>query len=276
MEEYVELFGHKLMEFAPKVVGALLILIAGLWTIKLILKFIDRISKKRQLDVSVAKFLYDMVKWALRIILFIMVISKLGIPTTSFIAMIGAASLAVGMALQGSLANFAGGILIILFKPFKVGDYINAQSISGTVQDITVFTTKISTDTNQMAIIPNGKLSNEKVINYSILPHRREMMDIEIDYNENIKRAKDIILNIATKHPSILKEGQPSPMIMVKELGQNGVILQLRYWTKTGEFWPTRWGVLEEIKETLEIENIKIPYEQQEIHILNMPDKAKA
>lgn len=143
MEDYIKEFSDRLIELAPELVGALILLLVGLWIIKIILRFINKITTKREVDISVAKFLSDILKWTLRIILFLMVISKLGINTTSFIAMLGAAGLAVGMALQGSLANFAGGILIIIFKPFKVGDYITAQDQSGTVTEISIFTTKL-------------------------------------------------------------------------------------------------------------------------------------
>lgn len=275
MEEYITHFGNKLMEFAPKLVGAIILLFVGLWFIRLILNFINKITIKRNVDISVAKFMSDILKWTLRILLFLMVISKLGINTTSFIAMLGAAGLAVGMALQGSLANFAGGILIIIFKPFKVGDYVSAQGISGTVQEISIFTTKISTDTNQMAVIPNGNLSNDKVINYSLLPQRREMMTVSIGYEDNIKKAKEVLLELAVNHPKIINDGsQPKPMIMVSSLGDSSIDLSFRYWTNTGDFWAVRWWMLENIKNTLDAEGISIPYPQQDVHIKEVPVKA--
>ena len=276
MEEYIEEFTQRLINIAPDIVGALVLLLVGLWVIKLILRFVDRMTVKRELDVSVAKFMSDILKWTLRIILFLMVISKLGINTTSFIAMLGAAGLAVGMALQGSLANFAGGILIIVFKPFKVGDFIIAQDVSGTVEEISIFTTKLTTVTNQLAVIPNGKLSNDKVVNYSANPHRREMMDIEIDYSDDIKKAKDVILALAMDHPKIIKDEniQPAPQIMVTELGASGIILNLRYGTDLGDFWDVRFHMLENIKNTLDVEGISIPYPQQDIRIKELPEKA--
>lgn len=275
MEDYIKEFSDRLIELAPELVGALILLLVGLWFIRIILRFVDRITTKRKVDISVAKFLSDILKWTLRIMLFLMVISKLGINTTSFIAVLGAAGLAVGMALQGSLSNFAGGILIIVFKPFKVGHYITAQDISGTVREISIFTTKITTSTNQIAVIPNGALSNGKVINFSILPHRREMLEIEIDYSDDIKKAKDVLLNLAMNHPKTIKdESVPMPQIMVTALGANGIKLSLRYWTLTGDFWEVRFWMLEAIKNTLETEGITIPYAQQDIHIREIPAKA--
>lgn len=276
MEDQLTPIMHHLMDYAPKLIGAIITLLLGLWGIRLIQIFLNKLLKKREVDVSVSEFVQAITKWALRILLFIVVITKLGIPTTSFIAAIGAAGLAVGMALQGSLANFAGGILIIVFKPFKVGDYIKAQGIFGTVEDISIFTTKLSTDTNQMAVIPNGKLSNDNVINYSMLPYRREMMNIGIGYDDDIKKAKDLILNLALNHPKVIKEGQPGPQVMVSELGDSSVILQLRYWTTTGDFWATHWWMLENIKNTLDQEGITIPYPQQDVHILQMPKQEEA
>ena len=276
MEDYIKEFSDRLIELAPELVGALILLLVGLWFIRIILRFVDRITTKRKVDISVANFLSDILKWTLRIMLFLMVISKLGINTTSFIAVLGAAGLAVGMALQGSLANFAGGILIIVFKPFKVGDYITAQDISGTVREISIFTTKLTTTTNQVAVIPNGALSNGKVINFSTLPHRREMMDIEIDYSDDIKKAKDVILALAMDHPKIIKDEsiQPMPQIMVTQLGSSGIILNLRYWTDLGDFWEVRFHMLESIKNTLDVEGISIPYPQQDIRIKELPTKA--
>lgn len=276
MEDYIKEFSDRLIELAPELVGALILLLVGLWFIRVILRFVDRITTKRKVDISVANFLSDILKWTLRIMLFLMVISKLGINTTSFIAVLGAAGLAVGMALQGSLANFAGGILIIIFKPFKVGDYITAQDISGTVREISIFTTKLTTTTNQVAVIPNGALSNGKVINFSTLPHRREMMDIEIDYSDDIKKAKDVILALAMDHPKIIKDEsiQPMPQIMVTQLGSRGIILNLRYWTDLGDFWEVRFHMLESIKNALDVEGISIPYPQQDIRIKELPTKA--
>jgi len=278
MEKYLTTFSDQIIAYTPKIIGAIVILVLGLWAIRIVRMVLRKLMESRKVDISVSKFIQDLVKWGLQIMLFIVVISKLDIPTTSFIAVIGAAGLAVGMALQGSLANFAGGVLIIIFKPFKVGDYVKAQGIFGTVEEITIFTTKLSTDNNQMAIIPNGKLSNDNVINYSVHEHRKEMMDIGIGYDDDIKKAKEVLLDLAMKHPKTVKdgEGRPGPKVVVKELGDSSVILQLQYWTKTGDFWATRWFMLEEIKNTLDKEGINIPYPQQDIYIKDMPNKANA
>lgn len=259
----------KIEALTPHILGAIIILVLGLWLIKIIMRISRRIMEKRHIEVSVANFLSKILLWALRIMLFIIVISKLGIPTTSFIAILGTAGLAIGMALQGSLSNFAGGILIIVFKPFKVGDYISAQGISGTVKEISIFTTKISNDTNQLVTLPNGNLSNDKVINYSSLEHRREMLDVTVDYGEDLEHVKNVLMDIINKQEHILKDGQdqPKPALMLRELGAHALVIQMRYWTKTSDFWATRFAILEDIKNRFEEENIKIPYEQKELHI---------
>lgn len=259
----------KIEAITPHILGAFIILVIGLWVIKIIMRIARRIMEKRHIEISVANFLSKILLWALRITLFIAVISKLGIPTTSFIAVLGTAGLAIGMALQGSLSNFAGGILIIVFKPFKIGDYISAQGISGTVKEISIFTTKIANDTNQLVTLPNGNLSNDKVINYSSLDYRREMLDVTVDYGESLEHVKNVLMDIINKQEHILKDGteQPKPALMLRELGAHALVIQMRYWTKTSDFWATRFAILEDIKNRFEEENIKIPYEQKELHI---------
>lgn len=256
-----------LMEFAPRLIGALLILIIGLWLVKFLEKFLSKIFVKNDVDITISKFLITLIKWLLRIFLFIIVISKIGVQTTSFVAMLGAAGLAVGMALQGSLSNFAGGILIIVLKPFKVGDYIQADGVFGTVKEISIFTTKLSTDNNQLAILPNGKLSNENVINYSVYPFRKELLNVEVSYKENIKRVKDILLNLAVEHPQIEQKETPAPNVVVKDLGENGIVLQMQYWCKTSVFWAVHWWMKENIISTFEKENIEIPYAHRQVII---------
>lgn len=266
--DYVEQLISEAVGYLPNLITALLVFIAGSWIIKIITGLINRALTGRNMDPSVAGFFKNLIKWVLKIFLFIVVISQLGIQTTSFVAMLGAAGLAVGLALQGSLANFAGGVLIILFKPFKVGHYINAQGIFGTVKEISIFTTTLSTDNNQLAIIPNGELSNQKIINYSTLPFRKEIMNVGVSYNDDIKKAKDVILKLAEEHPKTVKEEQPAPKVVVSDLGESAVILQLQYWTKTSDFWGTHWEMLENIKYALDEAGISMPYPQRDVRVI--------
>ncbi len=223
---------------------------------------------KRDVDKSVSDFLKSLIKWGLTILLVIIVISKLGVPTTSFIAVLGAAGLAIDMALQGSLGNFAGGILILLFKPYRIGDYISAQDISGTVIEISIFTTSLRTDGNQLAIIPNGQLSNEKIINYSVLDKRTEVMEFPIHYLDDTDVAREIIFNIINDHPKVIKDETTKPRVVIGKITENRVYLQAIYQAKTSEFWGVHFEVLDRIKKALDKAGINKMIPRQEIKIV--------
>ena len=189
-----------------------------------------------------------------------MVITQVGVETSSLIAMLGAAGLALGLALQGSLSNFAGGILILIFKPFKVGDFISAQGSEGTVKQITVFNTKLVTFGNQEVIIPNGNLSNDKITNYSSEGVRRENLVIGISYDSSIQKAKDLIIELCEADENILTEEGKEAMVVVTELADSSVNLSIRYWTTTETFWPTKFKMIEHIKAAFDREGIEIPF----------------
>lgn len=261
-------FQHVLTDYIPKIVGAIIILVLGLWVINLLVRLTKRIMIKRDVDKSVSDFLKSLIKWGLTILLVIIVISKLGVPTTSFIAVLGAAGLAIGMALQGSLGNFAGGILILLFKPYRIGDYISAQDISGTVIEISIFTTSLRTDGNQLAIIPNGQLSNEKIINYSVLDKRTEVMEFPIHYLDDTDVAREIIFNIINDHPKVIKDETTKPRVVIGKITENRVYLQAIYQAKTSEFWGVHFEVLDRIKKALDKAGINKMIPRQEIKIV--------
>jgi small conductance mechanosensitive channel len=189
-----------------------------------------------------------------------MVITQVGVETSSLIAMLGAAGLALGLALQGSLSNFAGGILILIFKPFKVGDFISAQGSEGTVKQITVFNTKLVTFGNQEVIIPNGNLSNDKITNYSSEGVRRENLVIGISYDSSIQKAKDLILELCAADENIMTEEGKEAMVVVTELADSSVNLAVRYWTTSETFWPTKFKMIENIKAAFDREGIEIPF----------------
>jgi len=180
---------------------------------------------------------------------------------------LGAAGLAVGLALQGSLSNFAGGVLILFFKPFKIGDFIEAQGISGTVKEISIFKTKINTFGNQLAIIPNGKLSNENIINYSSEPTRRNNLEIGISYSSNIKEAKNILLDLINNQEGVIQD--PAPEVVVSNLGDSAVTLSLRYWASLEDYWRIHFYAVEEGKKRLEDKGISLPFPQREVHVYN-------
>ncbi|MCM5661858.1 mechanosensitive ion channel family protein [Galbibacter mesophilus] len=249
------------MEYGPKVVGAILIWIIGSFVFSRILKFIDKIMERRAYDLSVREFLSSLLYWAFKVVLIVVILGTLGIETTSLAAILASVGLAVGLALQGSLANFAGGVLLLIFKPFKVGDWIEAQGVSGTVKEIGIVNTVLNTFGNQQAIIPNGKLSNDNIVNYSAEPIRRENIVAGISYDSDIRKAKDILMDIITTHPKILNE--PKPEVMVAALADSSVNLNVRYWANNPDFFACKWYVTEEIKKRFDAEGIEIPYPHQ-------------
>jgi len=267
---YIEEYGQKLIDFLPSLIGAILLLFIGMWVIRLINKVVRKFFDKKDYDPTLENFIASLINWALKIVLFVLVVTQLGVESASLVAIIGAAGLALGLALQGSLANFAGGILILLMKPFKVGDFISAQGIDGTVKDINIFNTKLTTFGNQLAIIPNGKLSNDNIVNYTSEGIRRENLTFGIGYDDNIKEAKDILLNLVNEQEAVLQLEDKAPMIVVAELGDSSVNLSLRYWAKNEDFWNLRWLILEEGKSRLEAAGISIPFPQRDVHHFNL------
>lgn len=254
-----------LMEYSPRLISALLIFLIGWYAIKIIKRVVTRIMIKREMEPTLSKFLADILIWTLKILLFVTVISRLGVENSSFVAIIGAAGLAVGLSLQGSLSNFAGGVLIIMFKPFKVGDFIEAQGVSGTVKQIQIFVTQLSTVDNQTIFVPNGALSNNNIINYTYATTRRADLTIGISYNSNIKKAKELALEVMNNHPMVLKD--PEPMVLVRDLADSSINLAVRPWAKTEDFFVMRSDILEQIKLKFDENNIVIPFPQRDIHI---------
>ena len=253
--------------FAPKIVSAIIILIIGWWIIKIVNKFVKSYFKKSDYDETLERFVQDLINWGLKIGLFITVVTQLGVQSSSLIAMLGAAGLAIGLALQGSLANFAGGVLILAFRPFKNGDFIESQGIMGTVKEITIFTTKILTAGNQVAILPNAKVSNGTIKNYSAESIRKDIMTIGVSYDSDIKLAKDTLMNLLNEQELILKE--PAPQIVVANLGDSSVDLSLRFWAKNEDFWAVHFYTIEEAKARLDAQSISIPFPVSEVHMYN-------
>lgn len=248
----------------PSLVAAIFMLVIGVYIIRLINRLVRKFFIKKDYDPSLETFLQSLISIGLKIVLFVLVITQLGVQSSSLVAIIGAAGLAIGLALQGSLSNFAGGVLILLFKPFKIGDFISAQGIDGTVKEISIFTTKVKTFGNQIAIIPNGQLSNNNIINYNAEDTRRDKIDIGIGYGSNIKIAKDIMLDICGKCENILKE--PAPEVYVGALADSSVNLTLRFWAENTVFWAAHFHVMEEIKNRFDAEGIEIPFPQRVMH----------
>lgn len=266
---YLEKYGQLLIDYFPRIIAAAIILFLGLWFIRVINRLVKKVFKKKDFDPTLEKFIANLVNWALKILLFVIVINKLGIESASLVAVVGAAGLAVGLALQGSLSNFAGGVLILLLKPFKIGDFIKAQGVEGTVKEITIFTTKLLTFGNQLAIIPNGKLSNDTIINYTEEGIRRDAIVFGISYDSDVSLAKSILKKLVDEQESVLKIEDKMPQIVVTQLGDSAVNIDVRYWTTNENFWNTRFYTLEEGKMRLEAAGISIPFPQMDVHLQN-------
>jgi small conductance mechanosensitive channel len=258
-------FEKIIVDYGVKVIAALAILIIGLFVIKMIVRISRKIMRKRGVDDTLQKFLGDLLGWTLKILLFVIVASQLGIETTSFAAIIGAAGLAIGLALQGSLSNFAGGVLIMIFKPYRIGDLIEAQGVLGVVKEIQIFTTHLNTPDNKLAIVPNGSLSNGNIINYTTEGRIRIDHVIGVSYDADIKQTKDVLMKILTSHPKVLKE--PAPTVNVAELADSSVNFATRPWAKPEDYWDVYFDVLEQAKIELDAAGIEIPYPHSvEIH----------
>jgi small conductance mechanosensitive channel len=212
-------------------------------------------------DESLQKFLLNLASWALRIFLIILVISTLGVDVTTFAAVIAAAGLAVGLALQGSLSNFAGGVLLMIFKPYKIGDLIEAQDVLGHVKEIEIFTTKLIGLSNKEIIIPNGSLSNGNIVNYSTEGTRRVDLTFGVGYDSDIKKAKEVLLNVLTSHPKVIAD--PAPTVNVSALADSSINFAVRPWCKTEDYWTVFFDVTEQTKEALDAAGIEIPYPHQ-------------
>jgi small conductance mechanosensitive channel len=259
LHDYLLSIINLLLDYSPKLLAALLLFFIGGYAIRFINNLARKILIKREVEPTLVEFLCNVLFWGLRIVLIIAVISKLGIESTSFVAILGAAGLAVGLSLQGSLSNFAGGILIILFKPFKLGDTIFAQNVEGTVIDIQIFVTQLQTDNNQVIFIPNGTLSNNTIINFSRKSTRRTDIPMVLPYNTSIPQARELILGILAKNTLVLQ--QPIPAIIVKEFTETGIKIAIRAWVKTPNYTTAVAEILEECLLTFEQNALHIqPY----------------
>ncbi|MCF8368206.1 MAG: mechanosensitive ion channel [Bacteroidales bacterium] len=255
------------VKYGLKLLIAIVTLLVGLWIIKLILKAMDRNFEKRNFDPTLGQFLKSLFGISLKILLIITVISMVGIEMTSFVAILAAAGFAIGMALSGTLQNFAGGVILVIFKPFKVGDYIDAQGYSGTVSAIHIFNTILKTPDNKTVIIPNGGLSTGSLTNYSTEPHRRVDFTFGIGYTDDIDKAKAVIEGIIKADKRIFTD--PAPFIAVSELADSSVNLVVRVWSEASNYWAINFDMYELVKKAFDKEGISIPYPQTDVHVYN-------
>ena len=250
-----------------KVIAAIAIFIIGRWVAKGIRSGLRRMMKKAGTDPIIIGFVGSISYIALLAFVIIAALGQLGIQTTSFIAIVGAAGLAIGLALQGSLANFAAGFLMIIFRPFKVGDFIEGAGVSGTVEAIQIFTTTLKTGDNKTIIIPNAKLSSDNIINYSAQTTRRVDMTVGVSYDADLSKVRDILKDIISKESRVHTD--PEPLIVVAELADNSVNFIVRIWTDAGDYWGVKFDMTETIKNRFDEEGIGIPFPQREIHIVS-------
>ncbi|MGK6352574.1 mechanosensitive ion channel family protein [Parapedobacter sp. DT-150] len=270
IEGYWDQFLAAAVEWAPRIISAiisaLLIYLVGSWLIKVIKRIAAKTFERRGWDISLQKFLNNLISWVLNILLFILVVTQLGVQTSAFVAIIGAAGLAIGLALQGSLANFAGGVLILVLKPFKVGDYIESSAgESGTVIEIDIFNTKLDTPQNQRVVVPNGQLSNSSITNYTHLGTRRTWFDVGIAYAADLNKAKEVLLEVAKNNEFAFAD--PAPQIVVTTFGDNAVNLSVRVTTSNENFWTMQEQLLVDCKAALDKAGIEIPFPQRDVYV---------
>lgn len=253
------------LNFIPNLISAIVILTVGIILIKVFRKIITRLMTTREMDPTFLKFVLDVCTWIFRITLVVAIIQQLGIETTSLVALLGTIGIAVGLSLQGSLSNFAGGLLIVLFKPFRVGDYIEAQGQAGTVNSIQIFSTQLITGNNQVVYLPNGTLSNNTIKNFSQEPLRRAEILLSVSYSSDLKQVKDIIRGVIDCDSKILKT--PAPGIEVKDLAENAVILNIQIWAERANHGAMVSDFYENIKTAFERASIEIPFPQRDINL---------
>lgn len=244
---------------------ALLILIVGMWLIKKAVRLMEKLLKKKKMDEVAISFLGQILHVVLLVLLSITVIGQLGVDTTSFIAILGAAGLAVGLALKGSLENLAAGILLVSQQPFKKGDFIEGAGVSGLVEKISMLNTRLKTVDNKVVVIPNASLVNDNLTNYSRLPTRRLDLTIGIGYDDDLKKAKAVLEQLIADESRVLKE--PESLVAVSELGDNSVNFTVRMWVKSEDYWGVNFDMIERVKLKLDEENISIPYPQRDVHL---------
>ena len=269
LNENSEFLSQYIIPWGIKIVSAILIYVIGRWVAKLVVRNVVKLMKKSNVDESLSKFAGNIINTVLTIFILIASIEQLGVDTTSIMAIFAAAGLAVGLALKDSLSNFSAGVMLIIFKPFKLGDFVNAGGSSGVIEEIQIFNTIMRTGDNQEIIIPNSHIYGGSITNVSARDTRRIDLVIGIGYDDNIGTAKSVIEDIISSNALILND--PAPTIMVLELGESCIDIAVRPWVKTADYWAVRAELLQTIKETFDEKGISIPYPQRDVHMITNP-----
>ncbi len=270
-ESFLEVLQLFVMSYGLRLIGAIAFLIIGLWIAGKLGRVIYNILKKREIDPSLRSFLRSLLGITLKILVVVSVMGMIGIPMTSFIAILGAAGLAIGLALSGTLQNFAGGILILIIKPFKVGDFIEAQSFMGTVEEIQIFNTILKTPDNIRIILPNGNLATGSMTNYSANDTRRAQWVFGIAYGDSYQKAQQILQKILDDDPRVLKD--PPTKIFLSDLNNSSVDITVRAWANVTDFWPLNFDIREKVYDAFAKEGINIPFPQMDVHLHNEEKK---
>lgn len=267
MEKIIQKILDGIVSFAGKALLAILILVIGLKLVKFVMKRIKMGRGFNKLEKSSQTFISSIISIVLKAFIVITAITVLGIPMTSVIAIIGSAGLALGLALQGGLSNIAGGVMIMIFKPFKVGDYIDTHVDSGTVKEINIFHTVLSTIDSRTVVIPNGNLSNSAIVNYSSVKQRKLDLKFSVSYNNDIDKVKEVLTNIALNSEYLLKSKKEDILIVLSEHADSALVFTFRMWVNTEQYWDAKYSILEKVKKEFDKNNISIPYPQLDVHL---------
>lgn len=267
--EFIEKYLPNILNFLMQIVFILLVLIIGLRLIKWIVKLVKKSLEKAHVEMGLATFLCSLLKYALYFVLVMIILGQFGVTTSSVVAVLGSVGLTLGLSLQGSLSNFAGGVLILLIKPFVVGDYIidNASGAEGTVKEITIFYTKLLTGDNKMILLPNGTLSNSSITNTTKMDKRRVDITVGVSYNADLSKVKEVLQQVVDEEKKVLREEPIN--VFVSELADSSITMGIRVWSKTGDYWDVKWRMTEEIKNAFDKNGIEIPFPQMDIHMKN-------
>lgn len=262
-----ELVGAIVLDWSGRIVAAVLIFLIGRWVVAILANWFGRAVERAGVEATLKSFLCNLIYMTLLVFVVLTAVSALGVPTTNFLAIVGAAGLAVGLALKDSLSNFSSGVMLVFFRPFKVGDYVEAGGVAGTVFDIRIFNTVIKTPDNRVITVPNSLIYGDAITNYSAETTRRIDLVIGIGYDDDVQRAKALIQTVLNDDDRVLDE--PAPTIMTLELGDSSVNIAVRPWVATANYWPARGDLLERIKRVLEDNGLSIPYPQRDLHIVS-------
>jgi small conductance mechanosensitive channel len=262
-----EMVGAIVLDWSGRIVAAVLIFLIGRWLVAILATWFGRAVERAGVETTLKSFLSNLVYMTLLVFVVLTAVSALGVPTTNFLAIVGAAGLAVGLALKDSLSNFSSGVMLVFFRPFKVGDYVEAGGVAGTVNDIRIFNTVIKTPDTRVITVPNSLIYGDAITNYSAEMTRRIDLVIGISYDDDVQRAKALIQTVLNDDDRVLDE--PAPTIMTLELADSSVNIAVRPWVATSNYWPVRGHLLERIKRVLEDNGLSIPYPQRDLHIVS-------